>query len=229
MSRRAFDDVAAGYDSLNDLFSLMGHRHWRTQIISGLKKDKDLVVLDVCTGTADLAIALARRYPWLRVVGLDLCAPMLAKARTKIHTKGLSSCITLCQADALCMPLANNSFDVVFNSFGLRNQTDFSSAIKEMARVLKPGGELRVLEFSLPTNVVLRGPYLFYLGRVMPAVSRWLGGPHTAYAYLSKSIRSFVTREQVKDLFKEHGLVRVGHADLWAGMVCYYRGVKPGE
>lgn len=227
MSRRRFDDVASLYDFFNDLFSFGGHRLWRRKIISDLDKDSSWAALDVCTGTAQCAIALAKRYPKARVVGLDLCVPMLDKARVNIKAKALDSRITLCQADALHMPFLDHSFDVVLNSFGLRNQAVFSDAIKEMTRVLKPGGQLRILEFSLPNISILKSLYLFYLEKVMPALSGWLGGSQSAYTYLSKSICSFITREQVKDLFKIYGLVGVGHQDLWAGTVCYYYGVKP--
>lgn len=224
---RSFDDVARGYDLLNDVLSLGLHRYWRARMVSGLHLDQGCIALDVCTGTADSAIPLAKKYPGSRVVGIDVSRPMLMQARAKVHAKSIDGRCMLCQADGLVMPFADGSFDAVLNSFGLRNETVFAAALREMARVVKPGGVLRILEFSLPQNRLLRQAHVLYLGRVIPAVSRLFGAPAEAYEYLSRTIQSFLSRGQVVTLLRESGLADLRVEDLSGGIVCCYTGRKP--
>lgn len=223
---RLFDDVARRYDFLNDVFSCFLHRHWRKTMIAGLDVGDGFVTLDVCTGTADSAIALAVQYPRGRVIGVDISEPMLRRARLKARGRDYFGRIMFCLGDGLAMPFPDNSFDVMINSFGLRNQTDFSLAIQEMVRVLKPAGEIRILEFSLPENIFLRRVYLFYLGRIMPGLSALCGAPAPAYTYLSRSIQDFISRRQVIDLMGKKGLTELGFKNLCAGIVCCYHGIK---
>jgi demethylmenaquinone methyltransferase / 2-methoxy-6-polyprenyl-1,4-benzoquinol methylase len=151
---------------------------------------------------------------------------MLMKAGAKARGKNGSGQLILCRADGLAMPFADGSFDAVINSFGLRNETDFARAIQEMARVLKPGGEMRILEFSLPGNRFLRRAHLLYLARIMPCLSSLCGAPPQAYAYLSRTIRGFITRQQVLDLMKKSGVAEPSYRDVCGGIVCCYRGIK---
>ena len=227
MEHNLFDAVAPRYDFINDFFSLLLHRGWRRNLTDGADRDNGFIALDVCTGTADTAIALAHRYPRARVIGMDISQPMLERGREKINRENLADRVELCLADGLSIPFADGRFDAVYNSFGLRNEVSFELAVREMARVLKPGGTLRILEFSIPENRLLRRMYLSYLSKVMPAVSSWLGAPQDAYRYLARTVQEFLTRSQVLDLMRKCGLFELRCESLTCGIVSCYHGRKP--
>lgn len=227
MENNLFDAVAPRYDFINDFFSLLLHRVWRRKLIDGVDGDKGFIALDVCTGTGDTAIALVHRYPRARVIGIDISQPMLKRGRDKINRANLADRVELCVADGLRIPFADARFDAVCNSFGLRNEVSFEPAVREMVRALKPGGTLRILEFSIPENRLLRRMYLSYLTRVMPAVSSMLGAPQDAYRYLARTVQEFLTRGQVLELMRNCGLFELRCESLTCGIVSCYHGRKP--
>lgn len=223
---RPFDDVAGRYDLLNDLFSLFLHRGWRRASISDFRAIGKGVILDVCTGTAEAAIAMAQRFTHLRVVGVDVSSAMLKKGQEKVDRLGIGERVSLRLADGLKLPFSDACFDAVYNGFGLRNQGSFSQAMREMARVLRPGGAIRILEFSLPKNASMRRIYSFYLARVMPVMGQFFGAPRSAYEYLAASVQQFISREQVLAIMRESGLTDASYQDMSGGIVCCYRGTK---
>lgn len=188
--RRMFASVAHRYDLLNHLLSLSIDRYWRRvvrrRLFSALPAGRRL--LDLCTGTGDLALALASGS---RVVGCDFCRPMLEIGAGKARSRGFEETVRFVEGDALAVPFPDGSFDGVTIAFGLRNLEDFRAGLREMARVLRPGGVLAILEFSIPTLPLLRQLYLFYFTRVLPRIGALISGRDGPYSYLPESVREF--------------------------------------
>lgn len=193
-----FDPIASGYDRCNRLFSLGIDRRWRRRLVRTLQPQPHHRVLDLCTGTGDLAFAFCRYSPVRHVTGVDISGAMLSLAQEKeiglygkrwLQGKQLAwHC-----ADAGATGLAGQSFDIVTCAFGLRNIPDRAAALGEIRRLLKPTGRLCILEFSLPANPVLRMPYWFYLNHLMPVAGRWIVGSSEPLKYLARSIRHWHT------------------------------------
>ena len=186
---RMFDAISPKYDLLNRVFSMGIDQGWRRQVIRMVAQEPVEKLLDVATGTADLAI-LASKVAG-HVTGVDISDGMLAYGRVKIEEKGLKQRITLQQADSTALPFADGSFDAVTVAFGVRNYEDLESGLREMLRVLRPGGRLFVLEFSKPTRTPMRQLFRFYFHRVMPFVGRLVSKDSAAYTYLPKSVDAF--------------------------------------
>jgi demethylmenaquinone methyltransferase/2-methoxy-6-polyprenyl-1,4-benzoquinol methylase len=227
--REIFDRIAFRYDLLNDLFSARIHHHWIKVLVKNELQGSGLKVLDVCTGTGAVAIAAARHNPDARIIGVDISEPMLSLAREKIARLKLGPRIDLRQGDGSAMPLADQSVDTVFNSFGLRNQGDYKKALTEMARVLKPGGRLNILEFSRPANVLIRRIYMFYLMRIMPAVSRLFLRERASFDHLARTIKHFPAPEAVAQLLRDCGFTQVRVEPLTGGIVCVYRALRGSQ
>jgi demethylmenaquinone methyltransferase/2-methoxy-6-polyprenyl-1,4-benzoquinol methylase len=183
--RAMFGRVAPRYDLLNHLLSASLDRRWRRRLAAELDLPAPSRVLDLCSGTGDQARELARRGH--RVAAADFCLPMLALARAKFRAAGAGAPRPL-QADALALPFADAAFDGATVSFGLRNVADLERAFAELARVLRPGGVLGALEFTVPARQPLRALYLVYFRRVLPAVGRLVSGDRSAYSYLPASV-----------------------------------------
>ncbi len=183
-----FTSIASTYDLLNHLLSLNVDRHWRTVTVRTLAPAAEDRVLDLCTGTGDLALALVKRTG-ARVVGADFSSGMLAVAREKIARRNLT--LPLVQADALALPFAPRSFEGAMVAFGVRNFEDLDAGLREMARVLTPGGRLAVLEFSSPDRSPFGHLYQFYFRRVLPLVGRLVSGSPGPYAYLPATVEGF--------------------------------------
>lgn len=225
--REMFARIARRYDLLNSLLSLRIHHYWRDVAVRMLHLQPGDSALDVCTGTADLAIRMAREVRNDgQVVGIDFCEPMLRLGRRKIqHTAGIER-IHLVLGDALRLPFASDTFDGVGVAFGIRNVVDIRQAFTEMWRVLKPGGRVVCLEFSHPRQRFFRQLYGFYFHRLLP----WIGGMlshRDAYTYLPESVRYFPEREQLAQIMREVGFVQVTWRELTVGIVCIHCGVKP--
>lgn len=187
--RRMFASVAHRYDFLNRLLSMSIDRYWRAYTRRKLEAalPQSPRVLDLCTGTGDLAFEFSR---FARVTGCDFCHPMLVRALAK-NPKHAASEVLFAEGDALLLPFPDESFDAVSIAFGLRNLEDYKAGAREMLRVLRPGGVLAVLEFSLPTIPLIRPLYLFYFTRVLPRIGNWLSGQNGPYSYLQESVREF--------------------------------------
>ncbi len=220
-----FARVAPRYDLLNSVLSFCLHWYWRAQVVRMLNLPPHSRVLDLCTGTGDLAIALARQLgPASEVIALDFCEPMLLQGREKARRRGLNH-ITWLSADALELPFVDAQFDALTIAFGLRNLIDKPRAFAEMARVLKPGGKLAVLELTRPQRAPIRWLYDFYTLQILPRIGRTLSVAD-AYLYLPMSIRYYEDRATIADYMRQAGFTNVCYRDLTFGVVCVHMGVK---
>jgi len=225
---RMFTSIARRYDFLNHALSLNIDRHWRRELIRACEVRPGERVLDVATGTADVAIELVRRTRAAWVAGLDPSTGMLDVAREKLSRDAAARArIRLIEGDALALPFPDASFDVVTIAFGLRNLPDYTRGVQEMARVLRPGGRLVVLEF-LPPSGVARVVFRSYVATVLPVVGRAISGSREAYSYLASSISSFVPENDLRVLLSDAGLDSVTTRRLTGGIAGLHRGVKRG-
>jgi demethylmenaquinone methyltransferase / 2-methoxy-6-polyprenyl-1,4-benzoquinol methylase len=183
-------------------------------------------ILDVCTGTGDLAIRFARSDKSCEITGIDFSEEMLQLARDKIDKKGLSGKIKLLQGDALHLPFEDESFDIVSIGFGLRNLTDRKGGILEMARVLRDGGQLLILEFAPPRNNLFGLGYNVYLKTVIPVMGGIVSGSMHAYRYFSSSIAGFLQPVEIVRLMESSGLRNIHCQSLTGGIAYIYRGEK---
>ena len=200
---RMFDAISPKYDLLNRVFSLGIDQGWRRKVIRMVGAEPVKELLDVATGTADLAILASSVAE--RVTGVDISDGMLAQGRVKVERKGLQTRVTLQQADSTALPFADGSFDAVTVAFGVRNYEDLERGLREMLRVLRPGGRLFILEFSKPQRTPMRQLFRFYFHRVMPFVGRTVSKDSAAYTYLPKSVDAFPEGQRFLDLLAKAG------------------------
>ena len=213
-----FAEIAPRYDLVNRMLSGGIDVWWRHVTVSRAPPPTRGAILDVCTGTGDLALAYAAKCrPEVRIVASDFCRPMLDRGIEKSARAGTE--IEWVEADAMDLPFPSASFDLVTVAFGLRNIADTARGLAEMARVCRPGGTLAILEFSLPANRVVRGLYLWYFRRVLPvvgnAVARNASG---AYTYLNQSVEAFPTGEALAALIRPAGFDRIESIPLTLGI-----------
>ena len=224
--RRMFGHIAPTYDLLNHLLSLNVDHYWRWRMTRLVPPDDVGPVLDLCTGTGDLALAYDRaargRVP---IVGADFCPEMLARARDKARlARGR---IQFVEADAQRLPFSVNQFQITAVAFGLRNVTDTDRGISEMVRVTRPGGKVAVLEFSRPRGRVTGPAYTFYFRNVLPLVGQLISrSKENAYRYLPASVMEFPDGDALADRLRAHGLEQVRHYPLTFGIATLYVGVK---
>ena len=218
---QVFDRVAQRYDLMNDLMSFGLHRLWKAFTVSIARIRPDERVLDVASGSGDLARAFAARgaQVWMT----DINGPMLARGRDRMLDAGRISPAVQCDAERL--PFGDTSFDCVSVGFGLRNMTRKDAALAEMARVLKPGGRLLVLEFS-KVWAALQKPYDLYSFRVLPWLGERVAGDAASYRYLAESIRMHPDQAKLALMLEQAGLERVEYFNLAAGAVAVHRGYK---
>jgi demethylmenaquinone methyltransferase/2-methoxy-6-polyprenyl-1,4-benzoquinol methylase len=209
-----FSAIARRYDLANHLLSGGIDFWWRRRAARIVRAWQPARLLDLATGSGDLALTLQRACPEAEVTGADFCVPMLQEARRK----GLSKLIA---ADAMALPFADGTFDVVTVAFGLRNMASYPGALREMRRVLAPGGHLLVLDFSVPPPP-LRWIYRPYLHRVLPTLAGWLTGERGAYEYLGASIEAFPAGENMTTLLRETGYSEPKAEPLTGGIVTLY-------
>jgi demethylmenaquinone methyltransferase / 2-methoxy-6-polyprenyl-1,4-benzoquinol methylase len=223
-----FDRIAARYDLLNRLLSARRDVAWRTRLVQLLPQTADLMVLDLATGTGDVLVALHSRGAKPRAsLGLDLSAGMLALARDKLRAHGIEKTARLARADALRIPASEAAFDAATIAFGIRNVLDVKAALAEIHRVLRPGGPLLVLEFSLPAKWWFKPIYLWYLRHVLPRMGRLVSGDPGAYRYLNHTIETFPYGETFCTLMKEAGFINVEAFPLTMGIATIYKGERP--
>lgn len=223
--RQMFARVADRYDRANHVLSLGIDVAWRRAVVRAAGIGRGSRVLDVCSGTGDLAIALASTGA--EVTGSDFCPEMLRHAVRKSASLGPGAPGYLA-ADTQRLPFPDDTFDVVTVAFGIRNVADPVAGLREMARVLKPGGRVLVLEFCKPRLPLVRSAYLFYFRRVLPKLGSWITGDrHGAYDYLPQSVMGFPERGEFLDLMREAGLSSPHARILTLGIASIYRGDKP--
>jgi demethylmenaquinone methyltransferase/2-methoxy-6-polyprenyl-1,4-benzoquinol methylase len=218
-----FDAIAGRYDLLNHLLSAGIDRRWRKRAIRSLALTGHERVLDLCTGTADLAIAAMRAAPAAaRVVGVDFAGVMLRIGHEKVRRARLDDRVTLVRGDATCIPVADGSVDAVTIAFGIRNVDETAAACAEIRRVLKPGGRLAILEFAVPTTPGLSGVYLWYLNRVLPLIGRAVSHHDAAYGYLPASIGAFASPDAFVKILRQAGFSEICPIRLTFGSVILY-------
>lgn len=219
--RNMFSAIAPRYDLLNHLLSLSVDRYWRWRTVRVLTREtgRERLILDLCTGTADLALLLARSHT---VVGCDFSHAMLRLAVEKTGASQLEKRVALIEADALSLPFGDKVFDGVTVAFGLRNLENYEKGLREMKRVLKPGGTVAVLEFSQPRFPVVREAYLFYFSRILPRVGEWISGRPGAYSYLCHSVRDFPEQDELERITSRAGLRYVRHYSLTGGIAALH-------
>jgi demethylmenaquinone methyltransferase/2-methoxy-6-polyprenyl-1,4-benzoquinol methylase len=221
-----FDSIAGRYDLLNRMLSAGIDLSWRKKAIRQLKKDNPRTILDVATGTADMAILEARLLNPQKIVGIDISGQMLELGRKKVEKEGVSALIELQLADSEAINFPDNSFEAVTVAFGVRNFEHLEKGLKEMLRVMKPGGKLVVLEFSRPRIKFFRSLYNLYLGIIAPEVARWFSRNKKAYQYLNQSAKLFPERQDFINILKRVGYSDTYYKPLSAGICCIYCGRK---
>lgn len=218
-----FDKVAKHYDSLNTFFSLGMDTLWRNRLAEELRGSGS--VLDIATGTGEVAIQIVKRLGKVNVTALDPSPQMLELAREKTSRPELNGKITLTQGSAESLPFRDSSFDAVSIAFGIRNTKDPLASLREMKRVLRPGGRAGIMEFAIPENRLFKPLYLFYFKNILPLVAS-VFGTRSEYKYLSDSTSVFPQREGFKELMRESGMSVEKTIELMLGIVIIYVGVK---
>ncbi|MGH7127042.1 MAG: bifunctional demethylmenaquinone methyltransferase/2-methoxy-6-polyprenyl-1,4-benzoquinol methylase UbiE [Planctomycetaceae bacterium] len=229
--RRMFGEIAGRYDLLNHLLSGGTDRYWRWRAVRAVRANGSGPILDVCTGTGDLAVAW---WKWCggrtAVVGSDFTHEMLTRAdhKTQRLSRDGTAPIAFLEADTQRLPFGDDQFQIVSAAFGLRNVTDTARGLREMVRVCRPGGHVVILEFSLPSNRLLRGGYQWYFRRVLPRVGQWLArNRQSAYNYLPASVAEFPYGEALAERLRACGLESVRWTPLTFGIATLYHGTKP--
>jgi demethylmenaquinone methyltransferase/2-methoxy-6-polyprenyl-1,4-benzoquinol methylase len=224
-----FDELADRYDFLNRFLSARTDIRWRKKAIKKLKNLKPKLILDVATGTGDMAILACKILNPERITGIDISPQMLDVGRKKIEKEGLKEMVILETGDSETINYSENTFDAVTVAFGVRNFENLENGLKEMLRVLKPGGEVVILEFSKPRRIAVRSLYNLYMGIVAPEVARWFKQNKEAYAYLNKSTNAFPDRKNFLDILNRVGFSETKYKSLSLGICCIYTGKKPGN
>ena len=221
--RELFGRIAARYDLINDLQSFWLHRLWKRRVISLARLRAGERALDICCGTGDLAIALARRGAL--VTGLDFTPAMLEVARSRAVRGGAPRPLWV-QGDALRLPFGDQEFDIVTIAYGLRNLADWQAGIAEIFRVTKQAGRILILEFSKPKNVVLRVFYMGYLGVVVPALGKVFCGDSRAYAYILESLERYPRQDVIAERLKALGCSSVQMFNVLGGTMCIHTATR---
>lgn len=225
--KQVFDSVAGRYDLMNDLMSLGVHRAWKRFTVSRARLRPGDSALDVAGGTGDLAMGLAKKLRGDGIVVLsDINPTMLARGRDRLLDHGILAGVGFCVADAQDLPFPDASFDCVTIGFGLRNVTDKAAALRSMYRVLRPGGQLLVLEFSRPVLPGLSAIYDAYSFRVLPSLGRLVAGDADSYRYLAESIRRHPDQQTLQAMMVEAGLEQTGYHNLSGGIVALHFGFR---
>ena len=226
--RQMFGEIAGRYDLLNHLLSMNVDKYWRWQTVRTAVPQGDAPILDLCTGTGDLALAFHRASKGAApILGADFCHPMLTIARRKASDAGFDKQMTFIEADAQYLPLPDDTFQIVSVAFGLRNVTDTDRGLREMVRVCRPGGKVAVLEFSQPSWQPFRGLYGWYFRRVLPWIGQNLARNRAdAYNYLPESVAEFPYGEALCERMRLAGLHDVRHWPMTLGIATLYVGIK---
>lgn len=223
--KKMFGAIAPRYDLINRLLSFGIDVGWRRKMVSGLPRG-GIRVLDLACGTGDVSIEIMRQRPQAKIIGGDLSLPMLLAGKPKIRKRFLDDAISLAALSAEELPFPDATFDAVTIAFGIRNVARRDVALSEMARVLKPGGGVFILDFSLPLNPMVRALYGLYFHRVLPLLGGIVSGNLEAYRYLPKSVAGFPPREVFVEMMEKAGFKDVSHEDYTLGVATLYTGKR---
>jgi demethylmenaquinone methyltransferase/2-methoxy-6-polyprenyl-1,4-benzoquinol methylase len=224
--QKMFDDISPKYDFLNHFLSFGTDILWRRKLVRMLSRKNPRKILDVATGTGDLAIAMAGIKPE-SIVGIDISHKMLAIGIKKIERKKLRSTISFREGDAEHIPFRNESFNAVTVAFGVRNFENLKKGLTEMKRVLRPGGIMMILEFSHPSAVPFKQLYGFYARYIIPFIGNLISRHSYAYTYLPESVDAFPSGEAFMEIMRETGVINCSRISLTFGIASLYMGEKP--
>lgn len=220
-----FDNISGKYDLLNRILSMGIDVSWRKKVVKSVKKEKPKSILDIATGTGDLAIAMAKATD-AKITGFDLSAGMLEVGKVKVKDENLQDQIEMIQGDAENMPFEDNSFDVITVSFGVRNFENLEKGLNEIYRVLKPGGKLIILEFSQPESFPMKQLYGFYSRSILPRIGKKISKDQSAYTYLPDSVQAFPYGNEMKKILKKSNFVNPYDKKLTFGIASIYESKK---
>lgn len=226
MVRGMFNDIAPTYDRLNHILSLDIDKLWRKRVVRIVRKLGAKHIMDMATGTGDLAIAMAKNIEGSTIYGADFSSEMLAVAKQKIEQLGLSERISLTECNAEDIPLEDEAVDVATVAFGVRNFEHLERGLKEFHRTLRSGGRLIILEFSIPRNALVRSLYGLYSHHIMPLLGALISKDRAAYTYLPDSIEEFPSPERVSDMLHGVGFSSVRRYSLSMGIAHIYEATK---
>lgn len=217
---KLFDRIAKHYDGINHVLSLNIDRSWRKQAVKRMAFAEH--ILDVAVGTGDLSIEILRQGKAHEIVGIDLSEGMMGIARTKIQKEGLDGQITIENGNGQAMRFEDHTFDAVTCAYGLRNFADADEGLREMYRVLKVGGQLIILEFSYPTNRIIRALYDFYFTRIMPLIGKTISKDQSAFIYFCHSVKNFMWGEEMAEHIRQAGFQEVSYLPQTFGISTLY-------
>ncbi|MFH1449392.1 MAG: bifunctional demethylmenaquinone methyltransferase/2-methoxy-6-polyprenyl-1,4-benzoquinol methylase UbiE [bacterium] len=223
---RLFSAIAPKYNLLNHLLSLNMDRRWRKTLVEWARVKPGEKILDVCTGTGDIALEFAKKVLCKEIVAIDISEKMLLMAKQKGKKIKLQKEIVFLLGDGLCLPFRDETFDIATISFGLRNLSNYQKGLAEMGRILKPGGRLLILEFSPPEETSFSTLYQLYLSKFVPLLGRIISGSEEAYTYLSSSIQGFLKEEEILKLMSSNQLKNLFSKKLTGGIVSLYGGER---
>ncbi len=222
-----FDHIAPRYDFMNRFLSVGIDVSWRRKAIQRFQKDNPRVLLDVATGTADMSIMAARILQPEKIIGIDISEKMLEIGRRKIDKEGLGTKIELFSGDGETINFPKDTFDGVMVAFGVRNFEHLEKGMAEILRVMRPGAQLIVLEFSKPKLPGVKALYNFYMGVIAPQMAKWFNQNKKAYQYLNESAKAFPDRQLFIDVLNKTGYSDTSFKPLSLGICCIYSGRKP--
>lgn len=224
-----FESIAPKYDMMNDILSFRRHKAWRRFTMRKMEVKPGQTSLDLCCGTCDWTITLAKASQTGKTVGLDFSRNMLNVGQAKVDKLKLGEQITLVQGNAMELPFPDNSFDYVTIGFGLRNVPDIVKTLKEMKRVVKPGGKIVCLELSKPTWQPFKGIYYFYFEKLLPLMGKWFVKRYEQYRWLPESLATFPDLQALAELFRSVGMRNVKAYPLTGGVAALHIGTKGNE
>ncbi|WP_054957127.1 demethylmenaquinone methyltransferase [Paenibacillus dakarensis] len=224
-----FESIADKYDIMNDITSFRQHKLWRNFAMKKMNIEPGNTAIDLCCGTCDWTISIAQASETGHIVGLDFSESMLQVGQQKVNQKGLDNQITLVQGNAMSLPFDDNSFDYATIGFGLRNVPDYNQVLKEMKRVVKPGGMVVCLELSKVTWQPFKGLYNFYFSKMLPMIGKIIAKRYDQYKWLPESVALFPGREELAEEFRKVGLVQVEAYPLTGGIAALHIGIKESQ
>jgi demethylmenaquinone methyltransferase / 2-methoxy-6-polyprenyl-1,4-benzoquinol methylase len=225
-SYKIFDEIAGTYDGLNKFLSMGIDVYWRNQLLKNLPCKNNIKALDLACGTGDVPIVLAQSKYIDSIVGMDLSQEMINIGQNKIRKKNLTEKVKLNHGDATSLPQADSSIDLVTISFGIRNFSDSDKSLREINRVLTPGGRLLITELTVPQNFLIRMVYFFYFRFVLPTIGNTVSGHKDAYSYLNRTVEDYPCGKDFEKKMIKAGLINTSHTPLTFGIATLYIGEK---